>query len=128
MEILRTVAHSLQHLFGPELKELAAGTNVIERKRKFDAVTLLRTLVLTVLKHPQAKPTDFQTTAAQLGVHVSKAAIRKRFSDKLVAFLRAVLEQAMTMALAVEPTTRDLLQNFTAVFLGDATSLRLPDF
>jgi hypothetical protein len=127
MEILRTVAHSLQHLFGPELKELAARTKVIERKREFDAVTLLRTLVLTVLKHPQAKPTDFQTTAAQLGVHVSKAAIRKRFSDKLVAFLRAVLEQAMTMALAVEPTTRDLLQNFTAVFLGDATSLRLPD-
>lgn len=127
MEIMRTVAHSLQRLFGPELEELAAATHVIERKRKFDAITWLRTLVLSVLKHPRAKPTDFQTTAAQLGVHVSKAAILKRFSDQLVAFLRAVLERAMTRALAVEPTTRDLLGNCSAVFLGDGTSLSLPD-
>lgn len=127
MEILRTVAHSLQCLFGSEVEELAIGSGVIRRKRKFDAGTLLRTLVLTVLKHPQANPSDFKKTSAQLGVHVSRTAILKRFSNKLVAFLQAVLERAMTMALATEPKTRDLLRQFTAVLIGDATSLGLPD-
>jgi hypothetical protein len=70
MPILHTLAQSLQCLFGPELETLGTQTGVSQRRRKFDAVTLLRTLVLTVLKHPQAKPADFQRTAAQQGVHV----------------------------------------------------------
>src|SRR5437868_10891287 len=123
MEILRTLARSLQLLLGPELEALGARTQVIQRRRKFGAMTLLRTLVLTVLKHPQAKPADFQRTAAQLGVYVSKAAILGRFSDELVAFLRAVLERATSRALAAQPAAVALLRGFSAVFLGDATTV-----
>ena len=127
MEILRSLAQSLQRLFGPELEELGTRTGVIQRRRKFGAVTLLRMLVLTVLKHPHAKPADFRRTAAQLGVHVSKAAIIGRFSDDLITFLRAVLEQATRRALQGQPATTALLQGFTAVFLGDGSTVSLPD-
>lgn len=127
MTTLRTAAHSLQRLFGSELEALGTSTKVIVRRREFDAATLLRTLVLTVLKHPQAKPADFKMTADQLGVHVSKAALLKRFSDELIVFLQLVLRRALTMALAVEPQARGLLQGFTAVLLGDGASLSLPD-
>jgi hypothetical protein len=123
MEILRSLAQSLQHDFGPELHKLADVADLIQRKRKFDAVTLLRTLVMTVLKHPQPTPGDFKKTADQLGVHVSRTAILNRFTNKLIAFLKAPLEQA----LAAQPQARDLLQNFTAVFIGDATSFSLPE-
>jgi hypothetical protein len=127
MEILRTVACSLQRLFGSDLEEIGIRTGVIQRRRKFDAITLLRTLVLTVLKNPQPKPADFKKTADQLGVHVSKAAILGRFSDQLIAFLRAVLDQAMEFLLAAEPANLALFQGFTAVYLGDATTVSLPE-
>src|SRR4051794_16858815 len=100
MEIMRTTALSLQWLFGPDLEAIATGTGVIQRRRKFDAVTLLRTLVLTVLNHPRPRPADFKRTAGQVGVDVSKAAIVGRFTDGLIAFLRAVLERAVGRALA----------------------------
>jgi hypothetical protein len=83
--------------------------------------------VFTVLQHPQATPSNFQKTAALFGVHVTKTAILNRFTDELISFLWGVLGLAMKMTLAVEPATCDLLQNFTAVFLGDATSLGLPE-
>jgi len=127
MEILQQVAETLQCLFGSELDELGTQTKVIKRQRAFSGMTLMRTLVLTFLKHPQATPADFKKTADQLGVHVSKAAIVKRFSDELITFLEAFLQRTLAMALAVEPTTHKWLSTFTAVFIGDATSLSLPD-
>jgi Transposase DDE domain len=127
MEILRTAAQHLQWLFGPGLDDLAKSTGLIQRRRKFDAVILLRTLVLTVLKKPDPRPGDFKRTAAQFGVHACKAAIVGRFSDRLVAFLRGVLERAIEHVVAAEPAALDLFKGFTAVFLGDATTVPLPD-
>lgn len=127
MEILCTVAGRLQQLFGPELEELAIDTGLIQRRRKFDAVTLLRTLALTALKKPDPRPGDFRKTAAQFGVHTSKAAVVGRFSDRLVAFLRAVLQRAVARRVAAEPADLALLKGFTAVYIGDATTVPLPD-
>jgi hypothetical protein len=109
------------------LEVLAAKTGVIQRRREFDAITLLRTVVLTVLKHPDPRPADFRRTAAQLGVHVSKAAIVKRFSDRLADFLREVLERAVEHVVAADPAAVALFEGFTAVSIGDATTVRLPD-
>jgi hypothetical protein len=127
MEILCTVAQRLQQLFGSELDEVAIRTGLIQRRRKFDAVTLLRTLTLTVLKKPDPRPGDFKKTADQFGVHASKAAIVGRFSDRLVDFLRAVLEWLVARQVAAEPAAAALLKDFTAVYIGDATSVPLPD-
>ena len=60
---------------------------MIQRHRKFSAVSLLRMLVLTLLRKPAAKPTDFQATAAQLGLEVTAAAVEHRFNGRLVVFL-----------------------------------------
>jgi hypothetical protein len=127
MEILCTVARRLQQLFGSELDKVAIRTRLIHRRRKFDAVTLLRTLVLTVLKKPDPRPADFKKTADQFGVHASKAAIVGRFSDRLVDFLKAVLEWLVARQVAAEPAAAVLLKDFTAVYIGDATSVPLPD-
>ena len=127
MEILRTAAHHLQWLFGSELEDLASGTGLIQRRRKFDAVILVRTLVLTVLKKPDPRPSDFRRTAGQLGLQASKAAIVGRFSDRLVAFLEKVLEQAVKRIIVAEPASLTLFQGFSAVLIGDATTIPLPD-
>jgi hypothetical protein len=127
MDILDTNAQTLQQLCGSDLDDLAAGTGVIQRKRKFGAITLLRTLIFTVLKHRVPKPADFQRTALQFGVAVSKAAIPARFSDELVAFLRAVLDRAVERLLTATTAPLTSLQGFTAIYLGDGTTVALPD-
>ena len=71
MEIVGKVAATLQNVLGPEAEELGRATGVIERRRQFTAVSLLRMLVLTLLRKPDAKATDFQSTAAQLGLDVT---------------------------------------------------------
>ena len=127
MEILRTNARTLQQLCGADLEDLAVRTRVIQRKRKFAAITLLRTLVFTTLKHSVPRPADFQRTARQFGVGVSKAAIPARFTDELIAFLRAVLDRALERLLTANQATHASLQGFTGIYLGDSTTVALPD-
>jgi DDE family transposase len=127
MEILLTDARTLQQLCGSDLDDLAASTGVIKRKRKFGAITLLRTLVFTALKHRVPKPADFKRTALQFGVDVSKAAIPARLTDELVAFLRAVLDRAIERLLTAKQATLASLQGFTGIYLGDGTTVALPD-
>src|SRR4051812_24951931 len=127
MTSMRTAAQALQQLCGADPEELAPQTGVIQRRRKFDAISLLRTLVFTALKHPVPKPADYKRTACQCGVDVSKAAITGRFNDQLIAFLTAVLDRAVARLLTVPTATRAVLQGFTAVYLGDSTAVGLHD-
>ena len=46
MEIVGKVAATIQNVLGPEAEELGRATGVIQRRRKFTAVSLLRMLVL----------------------------------------------------------------------------------
>ena len=87
MEIVGKVAATIQNVLEPEAEELGRATGVIQRRRKFTAVSLLRMLVLTLLRKPDAKATDFQSTAAQLGLDVTSTAVENRFTPQLVGFL-----------------------------------------
>jgi Transposase DDE domain len=127
MGIINKVASLLQSTLGPELDTIGRRTGVIQRKRKFSGASLLKTMVLTVMKSPNATAADFVTTAAQLGVLVTPEAVEKRFTDKLVAHLRKSLEHVLKHALAAEPTVVPLLEKFTAVEIGDSTTVSLPD-
>ena len=66
MEIVGKVAATIQNVLGPEAEELGRATGVIQRRRKFTAVSLLRMLVLTLLRKPDAKATDFQSHTLNL--------------------------------------------------------------
>ena len=127
MEIVGKVAAAMQHVLGPEIEDLGQTTGVIQRRRKFTAITLLRVLVLTLLRKPAAKATDFQTTSAQLGLHVTATAVEHRFTPQLVVFLRAALERTVLWALAAAPQAADLLNRFTSVRIGDSSTIALPD-
>ena len=127
MEIVGKVAATIQNVLGPEAEELGRATGVIQRRRKFTAVSLLRMLVLTLLRKPDAKATDFQSTAAQLGLDITSTAVENRFTPQLVGFLRAVLEGTVFRVLAASPQTVDLLNKFTSVRIGDSSTIALPD-
>jgi hypothetical protein len=127
MSIISEMASSLQTALGASLDELGRRTGVIQRQRKFTGASLLKTMVLTLLKSPGAKVDAFVATAAQLGVTVTAKAIDGRFTDKLVASLRAGLEHVLGHALAADPVAIPLLDRFTAVEVADSTSITVPD-
>jgi len=127
MAIVQTVTTSLQNLLGSALDDLARECELIQRERKFTGQTLLQTIVITLLHKPDASWADFHLTATQLGLSLSVTAVKKRFAagQPLVDFFRLALEQALGQFVATEPTS-ELLSSFTAVFLGDSTTINLP--
>jgi Transposase DDE domain len=84
-------------------------------------------LVFTLLKSPRAKNKDYVSTAAQLGLRITERAVEKRFTPQLVVFLRQVLRRVLQAAVVALPVDTPLLKKFTAVFVGDSTTIRLPD-
>jgi DDE family transposase len=129
MNIIENVSTILQQQLGKELDQLARDCHVVLREREFTGQTLLLMIVATLLRKPDATWTDFHLTAAQLGVEVTQTAVEKRFAagQPLVDFLRTALQQALQEAVLGTPSSANLLQRFTAVLVGDATTIGLPD-
>jgi hypothetical protein len=127
MSIIGQVAVSLQSALGAALDAIGRRTGVIRRQRKFSGASLFKTMVLTVLKSPNATTDDFVATAAQLGVTVTPQAIEKRFTEALIGFLRAGLDHVLEHVIAADPVAIPLLGRFSAVEIGDSTTVTVPD-
>jgi len=120
---------NLQDCLSEELDLLARDCQVVPRERVFTGRTLLLMIVATLLRKPDASWPDFHLTCAQLGLDLSQTAVEKRFAagQPLVDFLRCVLDRALQKAVAADPSSAALFQRFTAVLIGDASTIALPD-
>jgi hypothetical protein len=129
MDVIGTVSARLQACLNEELDQLARDCKVVVRQRVFTGRTLLLMIVGTLLRKPDACWADFHHTAAQLGLDLSQTAVEKRFAagQPLVDFFRKALEGVLQKTVAAEPATAAQFQQFTAVLLGDASTIPLPD-
>jgi hypothetical protein len=129
MDVLRNVSTALLTNLDEELDKLARECKVVLRERTFTGRTLLLMIVVTLLHKPDATWADFHLTAARLGLQLTQTAIEKRFAagKPLVDFFRKALERALHQTIAADPCSAELLQQFTAVLIGDATTINLPD-
>jgi Transposase DDE domain len=127
MNIISSAGLTLQTVLGSELDQIGRQTGAIRRQRKFSGSTLLKTIVLALLKSPKAGPANYASAAAKLGVIVTPEAIEKRFTSRLVTFLRAALKRAVVKAVAARPVDLELLRRFSAVRIGDSTQIALPE-
>jgi hypothetical protein len=129
VDVIATLSASLQACLGDELDRLARDCKVVRRERVFTGRTLLLMVVATLLRKPDATWADFHLSAAQLGLDLSQTAVEKRFDagQPLVDFFRSALERALQKAVAAPPSSAALFQRFTAVLIGDASTIALPD-
>lgn len=129
MDVIRTVSAALQESLSEDLDQLARDCELVQRQRVFTGRTLLLMIVATLLRKPDAAWPDFHLTAAQLGLDLSQTAVEKRFAagQPLVDFLRSALERALHKTVAAQPSCAALFQRFTAVLIGDASTVALPD-
>jgi hypothetical protein len=129
VDVIQAVSINLQECLSEDLDHLARDCQVVRRQRVFTGRTLLLMIVATLLRKPDATWADFHLTCAQLGLDLSQTAVQKRFAtgQPLVDFLRKALERALQKAVAAQPSTAALFQRFTAVLIGDASTIALPD-
>lgn len=120
-----------QRVFGSvddgELNRSSRAAGVVVRQRKFSAAVLLQTLVLTWLKKPTAANADFVSTAALLGLEITPEAIAKRFTEPLAHWLRQLVDVALAGLFASTRRCETLLDKFSAIYIGDSSTIRLPD-
>lgn len=127
MSIMATVAAALQSAMGTALDIIGRQTGAIQRKRKFSGASLFQTLIPTLMRRPNANCDDFAATAARLGIIVTPEAVEKRFTDRLVALLRAGLEHVLSHPVGADPVAIPVPAKFTAVEVGDSTTITPPD-
>lgn len=129
MDIIQAVTRAVQEALGSYLDDLARTCQVVQRQRKLSGQDLLRILVLTLLRKPDATSADFHATALSLGLELSASALDQRWQagQPLVTFLEHALEHALQRVLAARPAAAPLLEQFTACFVGDGSLIALPD-
>jgi hypothetical protein len=127
MEILARVGSALQRLFGDSAQQAADDSGVIERTRKFTALSLARTFVLGFLQNPKASDEKLAQMAAQCGAPVTPQALEQRQTPKLVAFLQKLFGAATKLVVGSDTALAPLLERFTSVTLLDSSTLTLPD-
>ena len=130
MDVIPTVSASLQACLNEDLDLLARDCELVLRQRVFTGRSLLLMIVATLRRKPDATWADFHLTCAQLGLDLSQTAVQKRFAAArpLVEFFRKALQRALKKAIAAdEPARASLFRHFTAVLIGDASTVALPD-
>jgi Transposase DDE domain len=127
MPIFARIATAMQALVGPVAEQVGQQCRLICRQRKFTAATLVQTFVLGYLRKPTASSDDLALTAQQLGVDVSSQAIDRRFQPALRDCLHNLWQHAVAQVVMAKPRAVALLQKFTAVLIGDSTTIQLAD-
>jgi hypothetical protein len=127
MAIVARVGAALQQVFGDRAQTAAEESGVIQRARKFTALSLARTFVLGFLQDPKASDERLAQFAVQCGVEVTPQAIEQRHTPKLVAFLQKLFCEATKQVVGSSQALAPLLERFTNVTLLDSSTITLPD-
>jgi hypothetical protein len=127
MGILATVGEALQRLLGEASTQAARDSGVIQRTRRFTALSLARTFVLGFLRDPRASDEKLAQMAAQCGAAVTPQAIEQRHTPRLVAFLQRLFGCATQLVLGSDKALAPLLERFTSVTVSDSSTITLPD-
>jgi hypothetical protein len=127
MEILAKVGGALQQLLGGIAETAAEKSGVIQRKRKFSALSLARTFVLGFLQDPAASDEALAQIAVQCGAAVTPQAIEQRHTPKMVDFLETLFRGATKLVVGSDQTLAPILERFTTVTIIDSSTITLPD-
>jgi hypothetical protein len=126
MASITSLAPVLQHLLTDVAEEAARAHGCVRRERAFSGASLVRTLVLGFLAHPDATLTQLRHTAASQDVAISAQGLAQRYTPALAATLETVLAAAVQQVVAGERVALPLLERFTHVWVLDTTVVSLP--
>ena len=123
---LGTFAPMIQTFFTHTADQVARAEGFVERVSKLTGALFLQTLVLGFLEQPDASLNDLTNTSQDLGVPLTKQGLQSRI-ENAVGFLTEMFQQAVTLFRNELPLDLKVLQQFTAIFLTDSSTVALPD-
>src|SRR4051794_5683763 len=116
----------MQALLTTKADELARSCGFVRRQRKVTGSNFAQALVFTAMADPEAPESRLHATATLVGLNASRQAIDKRFTPKAAEFLRQLLADAVTEAVATSVDI-PLLRRFTSVTVLDSSIVALAD-
>ena len=126
MTTVAQLAHSLQSVFTTTAETAARTSGFIQRQRKLTGPAFVQGLVFGWLAHPAATYDQLVQAIARAGACISPQALEQRFTDAAATCLATVLEAASTAVLCTDAVGASLLTRFSAVWLLDSSTVRLP--
>lgn len=127
MKIVAKVGEALQRLFGEVATNAAEQSQVIQRTRKFNPMSMAKTFILGFLQNPEASVEDLAQVAAQCGAAVTPQAVDQRHTQRLVNFLEGMFSGATQFVVGAKQSLAPILDRFTSVFAIDSSTIALPD-
>jgi cytochrome P450 len=121
------LARTLQTVFTTTAETVARDAQFIKRQRKLTGPAFVQGLVFGWLAHPDATYDQLAQAVARAGAVMSPQALEQRFTEAAVQVLAAVLDAASRAVLQADTVGSSLLTRFTAVWLLDSSTVRLPD-
>lgn len=126
MTSIAQVAESLTAVLETVPNRVARETGCIKRQGKFTGGTLVQTLVLGLLREPEATLEELAQMAQACGVSVTAQAIEQRFTAELASTLKEVLAAAVGQVVTGDPVAIPLLARFSGVYIQDCSTISLP--
>ena len=129
MSILQQVPDKMQTILETVPDESAVLTDPCCESENLTGSALTQTLVFGWLENPEASYQQLTETAAMLGIQVSRQALEQRLTPETSEMLKRTLDTAITERLEVAGRREalPLLQQFSGVYVRDATWIPLPD-
>ena len=121
------VATALQTVLTTTAESAARDAQLIQRKRKLTGAAFVQGVVFGWLAHPDATSDQLAQAVARAGSTLSPEGLRQRFTAAAATCLATVLQAATTATIATDTVGHSLLTRFTAVWLLDSSTVRLPD-
>ena len=127
MPTVAQVATVLQQVLTTTAAESARTSQFIKRQGKLTGPAFVQGLVFGWLAHPDATYDQLVQAIARAGSCITPQALFQRFTDEAVTCLAAVLDAATAAVVQADTVGASLLTRFTAVWLLDSSTVRLPD-
>jgi hypothetical protein len=116
----------IETFFTQTADQVARTEGFVERVSKLTGSLFLQTLVFGFLDQPDASLTGLTDTSQDLGVTVTKQGLQTRI-ENAVGFLTEMFQHALALFRNELPLDLKVLQQFTALFLTDSSTVALPD-
>lgn len=84
-------------------------------------------LVFGFMANPTSTRAGLNQAAASAGMLLSTPGLDKRMNAKAASFLESILVEAVTTVVTAVPQTASLLSRFNGVYVGDGTTVALPE-
>jgi hypothetical protein len=120
------LSEKLAGFFSARVEETARETKFVRRTSTVSGLNFLTALVLGFLEKPGASLNELAQSFLDVGVEVSPQGIDERINSFSVAFLRALLAQALETFKADCPLPLSIVEQFSAVYIVDSSTKALP--